>query len=317
MYAFFKVFGLTERLPYRSLRWLYRKFGPKLGRLRQYAPKDLQFPTSYFKTPMPLMAPKISIVTPSFNQAKFIERTLKSVLDQSYPNFEYFVQDGGSTDGTTDLLKNYTDQLTGWASCPDHGQSQAINTGFARTSGDIMAWLNSDDILLPGALGYVAEYFNLHPEVDVVYGHRLVIDENDQQIGRWMMPVHDSKVLSWADLIPQETMFWRRSIWEKAGGRIDESFQFAMDWDLLARFRDAGAKFVRLPRFIGGFRVHPHQKTSTEISDIGIWEMNRIRQRLLGHIPSKSEIQNAVFPYLLRHVATDLGSRVRNMLGLE
>jgi hypothetical protein len=171
--------------------------------------------------------------------------------------------------------------------------------------------------LLPGALAYVADYFSRHPEVDVVYGHRFLINENDQQIGRWMMPAHDDKVLSWADFIPQETMFWRRSIWEKAGGRIDESFRFAMDWDLLVRFRDVGARFVRLPRFLGGFRVHPHQKTSAEMSDIGFQEMSRIRQRLLGHIPLKTEIQKAVFSYLLRHIATDLGWRIRNKLGLK
>jgi carbamoyltransferase len=301
------------------LIWLarpfYRGLKARLGTLNQYPPRELQIPANYDKKISLVNAPKISIVTPSFNQSEFIERTLKSVLDQSYPNLEFYVQDGGSSDDTTDVLRRYSDHLTGWASCQDNGQSQAINVGFNKSSGEIMAWLNSDDILLPGALDYVAEYFTRHPEVDVVYGHRLLINHNDQQIGRWMMPAHDDAVLSWADFIPQETMFWRRSIWEKSGGHIDESFRFAMDWDLLLRFREAGARFVRLPRFLGGFRIHPQQKTSAVISEIGVQEMSRIRQRTLGRVPLKKEIQKAVRPYLLRHVATDLGWRIRHKLG--
>jgi glycosyltransferase involved in cell wall biosynthesis len=299
------------------VRPIYHGLKPRLGILNQYPPRELKVPAKYNKQAAFDVAPKISIVTPSFNQSEFIERTIKSVLEQSYPNLEFFVQDGGSDDGTKEILDRYSDRLTGWESCPDNGQSQAINLGFARTSGEIMAWLNSDDILLPGALAYVADYFSRHPEVDVVYGHRILIDENDQQIGRWMMPAHDNEILSWADFIPQETMFWRRSIWKKAGGRIDESFRFAMDWDLLVRFRDAGACFVRLPRFIGGFRIHPQQKTSAVVSEIGFQEMSLLRQRLLGHVPIKSEIQKAVLPYLLRHVAIYLGWRIRNKLGLK
>src|SRR5207302_369335 len=148
--------------------------------------------------------------------------------------------------------------------------ANGLNVGFEHATGEIMAYLNSDDVLLPGALNYVANYFREHPEVDVVYGHRVVIDEYDQEIGRWVLPGHDDEVLSWADYVPQETLFWRRRIWEDAGGMIDESFRFAIDWDLLIRFRDAGARMARLPRFLGGFRVHPHQKTSKEMADIGV-----------------------------------------------
>jgi GT2 family glycosyltransferase len=316
-----RVLSFISRPFLRPLMWIvrpiYRELKPRLGNLNQHPPHELCLPAHYNKVSPLASAPKISIVTPSFKQAGFIERTLKSVLDQSYPNLEFYVQDGGAEDGTTDVLERYGDRLAGWESCPDNGQSQAINVGFSKTSGEIMAWLNSDDILLPGALAYVAEYFSCHPEVDVVYGHRILINESDQQIGRWMMPVHDDQILSWADFIPQETMFWRRRIWEKAGGQIDESFQFAMDWDLLVRFRDAGARFARLPRFLGGFRIHPHQKTSAAISEIGFQEMSRIRQRMLGRVPSKTEINKAVLPYLLRHVVTDLGWRIRSKLGLK
>ncbi|MFZ2540836.1 MAG: glycosyltransferase family 2 protein [Gallionella sp.] len=316
MRAYLFVFYPILRLIMWIARPAYRTLKPRLGNLYQHPPHKLHLPAPYFKTAPLTGTPKISIVTPSFQQAAFIERTIKSVLDQSYPNLEYLVQDGGSTDATVAVLKRYADRLTGWESRTDSGQSQAINLGFAKTTGEIMAWLNSDDMLPPGALACVAEYFNRHPEVDVVYGHRILIDENDQEIGRWMMPAHDDGVLSWADYIPQETMFWRRRIWEKAGGKIDESFRFAMDWDLLLRFRDTGARFARLPRFLGEFRIHPHQKTSAAISEIGFHEMSLIRQRALGRSPSKAEIRRAVLPYLLKHVATDLWWRIRNKLRL-
>lgn len=289
----------------------------RLGHLIQHGPKDLRLPAHYAKPVHISQPPKISIVTPSFKQAGFIERTMKSVLDQNYPNLEYFVQDGGGRDGTEEILKSYSDRLTGWESRPDSGQSQAINLGFAKTSGEIMAWLNSDDLLFPGSLAYVASYFNRHPEVDVVYGHRILIDEDDKQIGRWMLPRHDDEVLSWADFIPQETMFWRRRIWEKAGGEIDESFRFAMDWDLLIRFREAGARFARLPRFLGGFRIHMQQKTSAEISGVGIQEMTRIRERMLGRVPSDAEIHAAILPYLRKHVIEDLGWRIGRSLNIH
>ena len=290
--------------------------GIRLGRLVQFQPQAMKLPAHYYRPIRVRKVAKISIVTPSFRQAAFIERTLQSVLDQNYPGLEYVVQDGGSQDGTKEILERYADRLASWESRPDKGQSQAINLGFARTTGEIMAWLNSDDILLPGTLAYVARYFQRHPEVDVVYGHRILIDENDRQIGRWMMPPHDDQVLSWADYIPQETLFWRRSIWEKAGGCIDESFRFAMDWDLLVRFRQAGARFARLPRFLGAFRIHTAQKTSAEISSTGIQEMMRLRERMLGRVPQDQEIWRAVFPYLRRHVMTDLAWRLRRTLGM-
>jgi len=290
-------------------------FTPKLGKLHQYAPKALRLPAHYTKAKQVDFPPKISIVTPSFRQGEFIERTLKSVLEQSYPNLEYFVQDGGSKDATKEILEKYSDRLSGWESTPDNGQTHAINLGFAKTTGEIMAWINSDDIILPGTLSYVADYFNQHPEIDVVYGNRMQIDINDKQVGQWILPAHDNDVLSWTDFIPQETLYWRRSVWEKVGGKLDESFRFAMDWDFLVRLRDAGARFARLPRFMGGFRIHPKQKTSSEIGNVGIQEMNGIRLRLLGRIPSEKEIFNAVKPFLIRHSFTDLIWRIRNLFG--
>ena len=322
--ATFSVFGfliwplhwviLTTRGAWRRLRNLVV---PRLGVLKQHPPVELALPAHYSRAIALSSPPRISIMTPSFRQAAFIGRTIASVLDQQYPNLEYVVQDGGSEDGTREILESFSERLASWESRPDSGQTEAINRGFARTSGEIMAWLNSDDILLPGALAYVADHFMRHPEVDVVYGHRILIDENDRQIGRWIMPPHSDAVLSWADFVPQETMFFRRRIWDMAGGCVDESVRFAMDWDLLRRFREAGARFERLPRFIGGFRIHPQQKTSAAISDVGFQEMNRLRQRVLGRIPSGIEVRKAVLPYLLKHVATDLGWAIQNKLGVR
>jgi FkbM family methyltransferase len=289
---------------------------PRLGNLNQYPPRKLSLP-SRSPVALPNVTPSISIVTPSFRQGAFVERTLLSVLDQRYPNLEYFVQDGGSQDSTVATLQKHNARLAGWVSEQDSGQSQAINRGFAKTSGEIMAWLNSDDLLLPGALATVADYFNRHPEVDVLYGNRLLIDEDGMEIGRWLMPGHNNSVLSWVDYVPQETLFWRRRIWNRVGGQVDESFRFAMDWDLLVRFRDAGAKFAHIPKFMGAFRIHEQQKTSANINDIGHQEMDRIRVRLLGRLPDRKEIRNAAMPYMLRHIAFDLGYRIKTKLGIR
>lgn len=271
---------------------------PKLGELYLYKPKQLTTPKHYNIRSMP----SISIVTPSFQHGKFIERTIKCILNQQYSPLEYIIQDGGSTDETVQILKRYSGSLSHWESNKDNGQSHAINLGFQRTTGEIMAYLNSDDILLPGTLHYVAKYFQSHPDVDVVYGHRILIDANDNEVGRWILPPHNSEVLQWADYIPQETLFWRRQIWDKVGGSLDENFQFAMDWDLLLRFNAVHAKFIRLPRFLGAFRVHSTQKTNNEITHIGLKEMDRLRKRIHGRDVDYKEINNAVRSYLKKHL---------------
>jgi glycosyltransferase involved in cell wall biosynthesis len=271
-----------------------------------YPARPIRIPSSYYRTLCAsATAPTISIVTPSFNQAVFLEQTIKSILEQGYPRLEYIIQDGGSTDGALDILNRYRPQLTHIESSPDKGQAHAINLGFSRTTGEIMAWLNSDDLLLPGALHYVAGFFAAHPEVDAVYGHRILIDEADQEIGRWVLPPHDPAVLLWADYVPQETLFWRRVIWEKAGGYVDESFKFAIDWELLLRLQDAGAKIVRLPRFLGAFRVHDRQKTSAQLAGIGQEEMSRLRRRCHGRAVSHLEIGQHIGPYLAKSVVYD------------
>ena len=275
---------------------------PRLGVFKQYLPRSLDIPAQYTQAENSERLPTIAIVTPSFNQVDFLERTMKSVLEQHYPELQYIVQDGGSEDGTVAILEKYSRRLSHWESAKDTGQAHAINLGFTHATGEIMAYLNSDDLLLPGTLHYVAHYFSKHPDVDVAYGHRVLVDENDREVGRWVLPPHDDHVLSWADYIPQETLFWRRDIWRKAGGCVDEGLRFAMDWDLILRFRDAGAKFVRLPRFLGAFRVHSQQKSSKELEDRGREEMGQLRKRCHNRDVSDEEIYRHIRTYLLRHV---------------
>lgn len=296
----------TNRLVMESMKFdplrLRQRFTPQLFRLHQHGPKRWKIPPHYTFSRPRAYAPLISIVTPSYNQAQFLPRTINSVLDQEYPNLEYIVQDGGSKDGSADILRRFDNRLTRWCSARDRGQTNAINLGFAGTTGEIMAWLNSDDLLLPGALNYVAHYFEKHPDVDVIYGSRYIIDENDLEIGRWMMPPHDDAFLRWVDYVPQETLFWRREIWERAGGKVDESFDFAMDWDLLLRFQAAGAKFACLPRYLGAFRVTENTKTTTKIKTVGKSEVERLRFRSLGFQPTPDEVWDMTKPYLRKHM---------------
>jgi glycosyltransferase involved in cell wall biosynthesis len=272
-------------------------------------------PRSYFTTDPPTPAPTISIVTPSFGQGRFLERTLYSVVNQNYPALEYVVQDGGSTDETTDILRRYESSLAYWTSEPDDGQGDAINRGFAHTSGEIMAYLNSDDLLLPGALAYVSAYFMHHPDVDVVYGHRMMIDEDDGHVGSLVLPRHDNDELTLLDFIPQETLFWRRTAWETVGARIDASLRFAVDWDLLLRLRETGAKMVRLPRFLGAFRVHDEQKTATWYDDC-LRECDALRRRVHGRAISHDEAVARAAPYMRRHVPYHLWYRLKMRLPL-
>ena len=271
--------------------WLFKHvvedYWMQIGILRHYSPRPLKWderlPGSRLTD---ASLPQVAIVTPSFAQEKFIERTMRSVLDQVYPKLVYVVQDGGSQDRSSEIIARYASRLHHWESVKDRGQADAIHRGFAHITGhlgpdDIMAWLNSDDLLAPGALRFVGEYFATHPTIDVIYGHRIIIDDDDRDIGRWIMPRHNPATLEWIDYVPQETLFWRKRAWDIAGG-IDPSYQFALDWDLLARFQQAGCRMVRVPYFLGAFRVHAEQKTSHAIHTTGAEEMRRIRTRFHG-----------------------------------
>lgn len=252
--------------------------------------------------------PDIAIVTPSYQQAAFLDRTIHSVLNQSYPHLQYVVQDGGSTDGSVDIIRRYAEKLHTWQSEPDAGQADAIVRGFSHTNAPIMAWLNSDDMFLPGTLQCVGAFFRDHPEVDVIYGHRLVVDAQGRQVGRWVLPRHHWAGILWRDFIPQETMFWRRSLWDRVGG-IDTSFRFALDWDLVIRFHQAGAKFVRLPRFLGAFTTHAAQKSLADRDSIGQQEFDRVRKRVAPSSLASGPYRVASLAYLATSAIYDWGYR--------
>lgn len=280
-------------------RWLFRMvvegYWMQIGILRQYEPRPIVWDRKLAKVPSAKKGlPKVGIVTPSFAQPAFLESTMVSVLNQNYPGLIYVVQDGASPDASAEIISRYASRLKHWASEPDQGQADAVRKGFAHIEpelgpDDIMAWFNSDDLLAPRALRFVASYFASHPDVDVVYGHRIIIDDADREIGRWIMPRHEADSVEWIDYVPQETLFWRKRAWDLVGG-IDPSFQFALDWDLLARFRQADCRVVRLPYFLGCFRVHAQQKTTQAIHTVGAREMSRIRSRFHG--PEKDHVSN-------------------------
>ncbi|QDP23320.1 glycosyltransferase family 2 protein [Bradyrhizobium cosmicum] len=281
-----------------SLRSLWRR--PPLWTFEQYQPRLLNLNAFRPAPAIPADAPRIAMVTPSYNHAQYLGATIASVTSQGYANLHYHVQDGASIDGTLDLLKSLGGGFS-WKSEPDAGQSSAINLGFAGVDCEIMAYLNSDDVLLPGTLAYVANYFTSHPDVDVVYGHRIFIDRDGLEVGRAVLPPHDGDALQYADYIPQETMFWRKRVWDRIGP-IDESFHYAMDWDFILKAQAAGFKFVRLPRFLACFRIHDAQKTASTYA-VGVREMGVLRRRVLGFDPSQMQIRRAIAPYLTKQLA--------------
>ena len=222
--------------------------------------------------------PLVSIITPSFNQARYIEATIQSVLGQDYPRIEYIVIDGGSSDGTVDLLKKYDHKLAYWVSEKDKGQTDAINKGFARATGDILAWINSDDTYEPGAIAAAVKYLQEHPEAGMVYADCNFINEDGRVIGRFGSAQTDYRLLRQGYVhIPQQTMFFRADLWKQVGP-LDPSFYFAMDYDLWTRIAKH-APIRYLPgRTWANFRIHTSSKTN--VNDERGWkEMLRVHYR--------------------------------------
>ncbi|MCD6401098.1 MAG: glycosyltransferase [Anaerolineales bacterium] len=221
--------------------------------------------------------PLVSIVTPSFNQAMFLEETIKSVLSQSYSNIEYIIVDGGSTDGSVDIIKKYESRLAWWVSENDQGQTDAINKGFAHANGEILAWLNSDDTYLPNAVAQAVDYLSRFPDVGMVYGDANFIDKKGNVIGRFNAKQTSYKRLRRGGVyIPQQASFFRSALWKQVGP-LDPSYYFAMDYDLWVRFaRTAELRYVS--RLWANFRLHDDAKTIAD--DDRCWpEMLRIHRR--------------------------------------
>jgi glycosyltransferase involved in cell wall biosynthesis len=206
--------------------------------------------------------PKITIVTPSFNQAQFLERTILSVINQHYPNLEYIIIDGGSTDGSVEIIKRYEKYLAYWVSEKDNGQSEAINKGFNLATGQIFAYLNSDDIYLPGAVNHIAEIFLSTKNADIVYGNALLINSINKKIGQCIaLPFKLKEHLNGLFAIPQPSAFWKREVFDKVDG-FNENNQTCMDGEFFARAADAKFGFYLTNKFLSAFRVHKNSKTS-------------------------------------------------------
>ena len=244
--------------------------------------------------------PLVSIVTPSYNQARFLESTIQSVLEQDYPNIEYLIVDGGSTDGSADIIRRYSDRLAWWVAEKDHGQTDAINKGFAKAKGEILAWLNSDDTYEPQAVTGAVEFLQGRPEVGLVYGDTNFIDENGHIIGRFPAAQTDYRRLRRGYVhIPQQAAFWRADLWKKVGP-LDPSFYFAMDYDLWVRLA-ALAPVQYTSRLWANFRLHTQGKTLAD--DDRCWpEMLKVHYRdggsWLGVLPTKYIIRKLVAPLI-------------------
>lgn len=218
-------------------------------------------------------APKISIVTPSFNQAGFLEETIRSVLEQGYPNLEYIIVDGGSTDGSVEIIRRYQDRLAWWVSEPDGGQYDALNKGFAHATGEILAWINSDDKYLPWTFSVVADVLSHLPQVEWLTSRfHLFWDRAGRAVHCDALAGFSRALVLRGGTLPtfgwpawvfiqQESTFWRRSLWERAGARLDPSYVLAADYDLWMRFARE-AELYSAPVPLAGFRQHPAQKTA-------------------------------------------------------
>src|SRR5262245_55320015 len=211
--------------------------------------------------------PTISIITPSFNQARYLERTILSVLSQDYPKVEYMIIDGGSMDGSGDIIKNYSSKLEYWVSEKDSGQSHAINKGLARASGDILAYLNSDDFYLQNALGLIADSFTSDPGLDLVYGSCQIVDAEGKTIGhrRGSISRYDQILDLWGvwwrqKNFVQPEVFWSRKITERIG-LFREDLYWVMDYEYWLRIFKAGGCVRSLDHELAAFRVHDLQKS--------------------------------------------------------
>jgi glycosyltransferase involved in cell wall biosynthesis len=211
--------------------------------------------------------PRISVVTPSYNQGQFIDATIRSVLTQGYPNLEYTIIDGGSVDASCSIIEKYSDSLHYWVSEKDSGHGNALNKGFARSSGEIMCWLNSDDMYLPWTFRIVADIFSSFPQVNWIQGCSAWWSDHGALKKSYRMPrnIYDY-LLGRYGWIQQESVFWRRSLWERAGGHISENYRLMVDGELWSRFFLQDSLFA-VECILGGYREHATNRAAKYLAD--------------------------------------------------
>jgi glycosyltransferase involved in cell wall biosynthesis len=251
--------------------------------------------------------PRIALVTPVLNSSKYIEATIRSVLAQGYPNLEYFVVDGGSTDGTIDIIRKYENQISGWVSGPDKGMYDAINKGFARTSGEIMGWISATDMLHLGGLFVAGSVFRDLPEVEWIMGLPSgFTDEGMANVIYGPRRFSRYRFLAGANrYIMQEATFWRRSLWDKAGGYVDASRRYVSDFELWVRFF-RHARLYPVHALIGGYRKHPDALGISELA-----ECHRIHNEVINSELRKIPHGKAV------KLFRGLGDRMKKIPGLR
>jgi glycosyltransferase involved in cell wall biosynthesis len=234
--------------------------------------------------------PRVTVVTPSFKQGQFIERTILSVLGQDYPNLQYIVLDSCSTDATPRILNKYRDRISIVVEEKDNGQADAINKGFQRADGEILAYLNSDDCYAaPNIVSHAVNYLLENPEADVIYGNRYYIDVNGFFRLSYPFRRFDENIIKRACYLPQECCFWTKEIFDRAGSRVNETYHFAMDYELWLRFIKHGARFQAVDHVYGYFRWYEGQKSVDEWESRGVPEIAKLQTEYFGEaIPAKT-----------------------------
>lgn len=243
--------------------------------------------------------PKVSIITPSYNQGWCIERTILSVLKQDYPHIQYIVMDSASNDDTGRILKKYARQIDIIIQKRDKGQSDAINRGFKMASGDILAYLNSDDCYASkSVVSEAVERLMASDHPDVVYGRRYFIDKDGFFIKSWPHREFDADLLGIVCYLPQECAFWTKAIYDRCGGYVDDTLRFAMDYELWLRFLKNGATFKSIDAVFGLFRWHENQKTQDLWQTVAVPEIEGLQQKYLCKRAKDFELQVLLEEYM-------------------
>lgn len=265
-------------------RWLMTSGTGLLGTLPRPGGARRGWPWTTESAPPPPLRPdgtawpRISVVTPSYNQGCYLEETIRSVLLQNYPNLEYRIVDGGSVDGSVAIVKSYGSLLSGWVSEPDHGQAAAIEKGFRTATGDLLCWLNSDDFLLPGALLRVAQHFIAAPGREWAVGGGVVVDEQGRLIEkRYPFPQRFESLLFLGQFFPQMSAFWTRDAHRGVGG-LDDGLHFCFDYDFFLKLARRSAP-GRINALLSAFRLHGASKTSTIFEETAVPECRLVRER--------------------------------------